>query len=65
MKRRLAGRDRLAWLVAVVSVGVVLYLVLPLWALVVAVVVVVGVPLYVRDFAVLEHAADAPRRIEG
>jgi len=48
MKRRLAGRDRLAWIVALVALGVVLYLVLPLWALIAAVMVVVGVPLLVR-----------------
>ena len=48
MKRRLVGRDRLAWLVALVAVGVVLYLVLPIWLLVAAVLTVVGVPLLVR-----------------
>jgi Flp pilus assembly protein TadB len=48
MKRRLAGRDRLAWLVAVVAVGIVLYFVLPLWVLVTAVVIVAGVPLLIR-----------------
>jgi len=48
MNRRLAGRDRLAWLVAVIPVGIVLYLVLPLWALVGAVVVIIGVPLLIR-----------------
>jgi Flp pilus assembly protein TadB len=48
MNRRLAGRDRLAWLVAVVAVGMVLYLVLPLWALVGAVVMIIGVPLLIR-----------------
>jgi len=48
MKRRIVGRDRLAWLVALVAVGVVLYLVLPLWVLVVAVVLAVGVPILVR-----------------
>jgi len=48
MNRRLAGRDRLARLVAVIAVGIVLYLVLPLWALVGAVVVIIGVPLLLR-----------------
>jgi Flp pilus assembly protein TadB len=48
MKRRLTARDRLAWLVALVAVGAVLYLVLPLWALVTAIVVGVVVPVVLR-----------------
>lgn len=44
-KRSLTMRDHLAWLVAVIAVGVVLYVVLPLWVLVAAILVVVGVPL--------------------
>src|SRR6478672_3440177 len=44
MKRRLVGRDRLAWLVALIALGVVLYLVLPLWVLLAAVLMVLGVP---------------------
>jgi Flp pilus assembly protein TadB len=48
MKRRLGMRDRLAWLVAIIAVGVVLYVVLPLWTLIVAVVVIVGVPVLWR-----------------
>jgi Flp pilus assembly protein TadB len=48
MNRRLAGRDRLAWLVALVAIGIVLYLVLPLWALVGAAVMIIGVPLLLR-----------------
>ena len=48
MNRRLAGRDRLAWLVALVAIGMVLYLVLPVWALVGAVMVIVGVALLIR-----------------
>jgi hypothetical protein len=49
MKRRLTARDRLAWLVALVAVGAVLYLVLPLWALVTAIVVGVVVPVVLRS----------------
>jgi Flp pilus assembly protein TadB len=48
MKRRLNARDRLAWLVALVAVGAVLYLVLPVWALVAAVAAAVVVPVVVR-----------------
>jgi Flp pilus assembly protein TadB len=48
MKRRLGIRDRVAWLVALVALGVVLYVVLPLWALITAVAVIVGVPVLVR-----------------
>jgi Flp pilus assembly protein TadB len=48
MKRRLVARDRLAWLVALLAVGAVLYVVLPLWALVAAVLVGVAVPVFVR-----------------
>jgi Flp pilus assembly protein TadB len=48
MKRRLAGRDRLAWIVAVLAAGAVLYFFVPLWMLVTAVVVAVGVPLLIR-----------------
>jgi len=48
MKRRLAVRDRLAWLIAVVAAAVVLYIVLPLSVLVAAVLVAVAVPLLVR-----------------
>jgi hypothetical protein len=48
MKRHLGTRDRLAWLVAVLAIGAVLYFFLPLWVLVGAVVVAVGVPLLVR-----------------
>jgi Flp pilus assembly protein TadB len=43
MKRRLAMRDRLAWVVAVAAVGVAVYLVVPLWATAAAAVLVVGV----------------------
>jgi hypothetical protein len=49
VKRRLALRDRAAWFVAVVAVGVVVYLVLPLWVVVAAVVVLIGVPLLARS----------------
>jgi Flp pilus assembly protein TadB len=49
MKRRLAGRDRAAWLIVLVALAVVLYLVLPLWALVAAVVMLVGLPLLIRQ----------------
>jgi Flp pilus assembly protein TadB len=49
MKRRLAGRDRAAWLIVLVALAVVLYLVLPLWALVAAVVILVGLPLLIRQ----------------
>jgi Flp pilus assembly protein TadB len=48
MKRRLAGRDRLAWLVAVVAAGAVLYFLVPLWMLVAAIVVAIGAPLFIR-----------------
>jgi predicted ABC-type sugar transport system permease subunit len=48
MNRRLAGRDRLAWLVALIAIGMVLYLVLPLWALVGAVLMIIGVALLIR-----------------
>ena len=48
MNRRLAGRDRLAWLVALVAIGMVLYLVLPLGALVGAVVMIIGVAFLIR-----------------
>jgi Flp pilus assembly protein TadB len=49
MKRRPTARDRLAWLVALVAVGAVLYLVLPLWALVTAIVVGIVVPVVLRS----------------
>jgi Flp pilus assembly protein TadB len=48
MKRRLGMRDRLAWFVAVIAVGIVLYVVLPVWILIVAVVVIISVPLLLR-----------------
>jgi Flp pilus assembly protein TadB len=48
MNRRLAGRDRLAWLVALIAIGMVVYLVLPLWALVGAVVMIIGAALLIR-----------------
>jgi Flp pilus assembly protein TadB len=48
MKRRLTARDRLAWLVALVAVGGVLYLVLPVWAIVAAIAAGVVVPVVLR-----------------
>jgi Flp pilus assembly protein TadB len=48
MKRRLGMRDRVAWLVAIIAIGIVLYVVLPLWTLIFAVAVIVGVPLLWR-----------------
>jgi hypothetical protein len=48
MKRRLAIRDRLAWLVALLALGVVAYVFLPLWVVVAAVVLLLGVPLLLR-----------------
>jgi Flp pilus assembly protein TadB len=48
MKRRLAVRDRLVWVIAVVAVGIVVYLVLPTWVIAVAVVLAVGVPVALR-----------------
>jgi hypothetical protein len=48
MKRRLAVRDRLVWLVALVALGVVAYIVLPLWLVVAAVVALLGVPVLLR-----------------
>src|SRR5258707_1765756 len=33
MKRRLVMRDRLAWIVAIAAVGLVVYLVLPIWVI--------------------------------
>jgi len=49
MKRRLGARDRLAWLVAVLAIGVVLYFILPLWVLIAAVAVIFAVPLALRQ----------------
>ena len=48
MKRRLAVRDRLAWVLALVALGVVAYVFLPLWVVVAAVVLLLGVPLFLR-----------------
>ena len=48
MKRRLAVRDRLAWVLALVALGVVAYVFLPLWVVVAAVVLLLGVPLLLR-----------------
>jgi hypothetical protein len=48
MKRRLAVRDRLAWLIAIAAAAVGLYIVLPMWMLVAAVLVAIAVPLLVR-----------------
>jgi Flp pilus assembly protein TadB len=49
MQRRLAVRDRLAWLVALLALGVVAYIVFPLWLVVAAVVVLLGVPVLLRQ----------------
>jgi len=49
MKRRLAIRDRMMWLVALVALGVVAYILLPLWLVVAAVVVLLGVPVLLRQ----------------
>jgi len=48
MKRRLGMRDRLAWLIAVLAIGAVLYFLLPLWALIGAIAVIAGVALLLR-----------------
>ena len=49
MRRRLALRDRLAWAVALVALGVVAYVFLPLWVVVAAVVLLLGVPVLLRQ----------------
>jgi hypothetical protein len=48
MKRRLGTRDRIAWFVAIIGVAIAVYVLMPLWTLIVAVVAIVGVPLVVR-----------------
>jgi hypothetical protein len=48
MKRRLALRDRATWCVAGVALAVVVYVFLPIWVVVGAVVVLIGTPLLVR-----------------
>jgi hypothetical protein len=48
VKRRLALRDRAAWFVAVLALGVVVYLVFPLWVVVAAVAVLIIVPVLAR-----------------
>ena len=48
MKRRLTVRDRLAWVVALLTLGVVAYVFVPLWVVVATVVVLVGVSLALR-----------------
>jgi hypothetical protein len=48
MPRRLAMRDRMVWVIAALALGVVVYVVLPLWAVVTAVALLIGVPLLVR-----------------
>jgi len=45
MKRRLAVRDRLAWVVALLALGIVAYVFLPVWIVVATVVVLLGAPL--------------------
>jgi hypothetical protein len=48
MKRRLAIRDRAAWVIAALAIGVVVYLVFPIWVIVAAVGVLIAVPLLAR-----------------
>jgi len=48
MKRHLAMRDRAIWVIAVVAVGVTVYLVLPIWVIATAAVLLVIVPLLLR-----------------
>jgi hypothetical protein len=48
MKRRLALRDRAVWLIAAVAVAAVVYLILPIWVLLVAILLLIGVPFVVR-----------------
>jgi hypothetical protein len=43
-------RERVAWLVALVAVAIVLYIVLPLWALISAIAVVGGVLIRIRRY---------------
>jgi hypothetical protein len=48
MSRRLALRDRMAWIVAALAVAVVAYIFLPKWILVAAVVLLIGIPFAAR-----------------
>ena len=48
MTRRLDPRDRMVWIIAAVALGVIVYLFLPLWAVVTAVALLIGVPLLAR-----------------
>jgi Flp pilus assembly protein TadB len=49
MKRRLALRDRMAWIIAALAVAIVAYLFLPKWVLVAGVVLLIGVPALARQ----------------